>query len=59
MTMTTPARAASVLGLAVLLSAALAAAADTAVTAAGDFDAALARAKAEDKPLIIDFYTDW
>lgn len=26
---------------------------------AGDFDAALARAKAEGKPLIIDFYTDW
>ena len=26
---------------------------------AGDFDASLARAKAEGKPLIIDFYTDW
>ena len=26
---------------------------------AGDFKAALAQAIEEDKPLIIDFYTDW
>ena len=26
---------------------------------AGDFEASLARAVKEDKPLIIDFYTDW
>jgi len=25
----------------------------------GDFQSALARAVEEDKPLIIDFYTDW
>ncbi len=30
-----------------------------AATDPGDFESSLARAVREDKPLIIDFYTDW
>jgi thiamine pyrophosphate-dependent acetolactate synthase large subunit-like protein len=52
------ARTRAVLLLAVLASLILAQVA-TAAMEPGDFNEALARAKAEDKPLVIDFYTDW
>ncbi len=44
----------TVLALSLLLLAQAAAAMEP-----GDFKSALARAVMEDKPLIIDFYTDW
>ncbi len=56
--MTRSARTRAALLLAVL-AALLTAQAATAAMEPGDFKEALARAKAEDKPLIIDFYTDW
>lgn len=47
------------LPLAGLLLAAAAGLAGTALAETPEFDAALKRAAAEDKPLILDFYTDW
>jgi hypothetical protein len=42
-----------------LLLLAAAAAAGSALAETPELDAALARAAAENKPLVIDFYTDW
>ena len=56
MTRTARTRAALLLAAVAVL---LLAQAATAAMEPGDFKEALARAKAEDKPLIIDFYTDW
>ncbi|MFO7608320.1 MAG: hypothetical protein R6X35_03855 [Candidatus Krumholzibacteriia bacterium] len=47
------------LPLAGLLLVAAAGLAGAAAAATPGFDAALERAAAEDKPLVLDFYTDW